>query len=651
MMANLWGSSNWGYVQRLEQGDLKNLGSANRSMPPSPNLPALDPSPKFVGDESRKPESGNTEAIQAASSTPADPVASAAHLNPAHRKTTSVDAGTARLQSLTPKPEVFPSNYPLELKTQEAQFRMLFPNVPREQKLLLVFRASWNPNDKQEFPGRVYVTQDDLYFYSHHLGLVLIYRTSMSSITEVTAAPGKDCDFIFLHLREDATKQNFSRITIKTFLEPLRLLQLRLNYLVDISQSGQSMSLENLMTALIKMEYDDPNRSPSMESWEDVDVNTPVDDGTLHGRRKHHHDLKASIHVERSLHLGRTHKEGTRIQLPSKPVIYEPPNMHRKVVEREFDISTKSLFHVMFGDKSVVFQLLYHERRAQRILQGPWVPLEGGHMRRDFEFQIDYFDVFRRARQANVLDYQIIDIMNDHVCYVITDYKSPWHLPHYKDFMLISKLVITFVSKVKCKLAIYTEVEWSKTPTFSKGLVERQALDDSGRDAIDLADVVTEQVRRLGPQSTTRRAINIFGHVGHQTGISVTAASQSGSTKRPQIKQRTITHMLLETLGSFGESAISSMMIGTFAVLRSVWKICNVHSVILTALLVSVLANAFFTSKDTSEWWSERNAANFMNRLGVGPNPMMSKAIYVKDLDNALTALPTELSGQSGSRW
>jgi hypothetical protein len=405
------------------------------------------------------------------------------------------------------------------------------------------------------------------------------------------------------------------------------------------------------MTALIKMENDDPTRSPSMESWEDVSVNTPIDDGTLSGRTRKDRDLRATIHVERGLHLGRTNKEVTKFHLPSHPVVYEPQNMQRKAVERQFDISSKALFHVMFGDKSAVFQLLYHERRAQRIAQGPWRPLEGSHMRRDFEFQIDYADVFRRARQANVVDYQIIDVMNDHVCYVITDYKTPWHLPHHKDFMLVSKIVITHVAKSKCKLAIFTKVDWSKTPTFSKGLVERQALDDSGLDAEDLADVISDQVRKLGPQSRTKKAIHIFGHVGQQTSVSLFSATESSNSKRPQIKQRTLTHMLLETIGSFGESAITSVMMWSFAVLRSIWKIANAHSIILTALLLSVLTNAFFTSRDTSEWWSERNAAKFMTRIGVGPNPMMSKAIYLKDLDDALTLLPTDLFQRSGSKW
>ncbi|KAH7418195.1 hypothetical protein BKA64DRAFT_730025 [Cadophora sp. MPI-SDFR-AT-0126] len=633
IMANLWGSSNWGYINRLEKGEIKSQGQ-NTPVTPSPSINPLEPSPK-IGDENRKPDTGlprlppSVISSSDATTTPALPTV--------HRKAISVDIESTRLQGqFAPKPEIFPSNYPLELRTQEAQFRMLFPNVSRDDKVLLVFRAAWNPNEQQEFPGRVYVTQHDIYFYSHHLGLVLISGVSMDSITEVTAAPGKDCDFIFLHLREDTSSVGYTRITIKTFLEPLRLLQARLNYLIDVSQSREPLSLENTIDALIKMENIDPSRSPSMESWEDVSVNTPVDDGTLMGRRKDR-DLRATIHVERSLHLGRANKEVTKFQLPSKPIVYEPADAQRKAVERQFDVSPKALFHLIFGDKSAIFQLQYHERRAQRIAQGPWVPIEENCLRRDFQFQIDYVDVFRRARQANIVDYQVIEVMNDHVCYVITDFKTPWHLPHHKDFMLVSKIVITHVAKSKSKLAIFTKVDWSKAPTFSKGLVERQALDDLGLDAADLVDVVADQVRKLGPHSRTKKAINIFGHIGQQTSVSLFSATDSGHSKRPQIKQRTLTNMLLETVGSFGESAISSVMMWTFAAIRTLWKISSAHSIILTALLLSVLANAFFTSRDTSEWWAERNAARFMTRIGVGPNPTMGKSIYLKDLDDALT--------------
>jgi len=279
------------------------------------------------------------------------------------------------------------------------------------------------------------------------------------------------------------------------------------------------------------------------------------------------------------------------------------------------------------------------------------MPVEGGIKRREFAYDTDYTDIFRRTRHANVIDYQIIDIMNEHVCYVVTDHKTPWHLPHHRDFMLVSKIVITHVAKSRCKLAIYTKVDWFKMPKFSKNLVERQALDDSALDALDLADVIADQVRQLGSQGKAKKAVNIFGDIGQHTGISIYEPRQSGTSKRPQIKQRTLTHMFVETVGSFGESVISSVMMWTFAIIRSIWRAASANRIILLALFMSVLANAIFTSKDTHGWWAERNAAKFMNRLGVGPNPVMSKAIYIKDLDDALTAVPTELSGESGGRW
>jgi hypothetical protein len=395
----------------------------------------VDATAKPAVNENLKPENGLSAQVVSSLSTSTDPLSNVSPSGPLHRKAISVDAEATRLQNQsTPKPEVFPANYPLALRTQEAQFRMLFPNVPMEEKLVLVFRATWNPNEQQEFPGRVYVTPKDMYFYSHHLGLVLISGVSLASIEEVTAAPGKDCDFIFLHLRAEASKAGFTRITIKTFLEPLRLLQTRLNFLVENIQSSilasseiasTPMTLENIISELIRLETEDPTQSPSMESWEDISVNTPIDDGTPTGRRKER-DLRTTVHVERGLQIGKTGKEVTKFQLPSQPVIYEPQNMQRKAVERQFEISAKALFHVMFGDKSAVFQLLYHERRAQRIAQGPWVQLDQRHVRRDFHFQIDYIDLLRRQTQANVVDYQVIDVMNDHVCYVVTDMKTPW---------------------------------------------------------------------------------------------------------------------------------------------------------------------------------------------------------------------------------
>ena len=370
IMANLWGSSNWGYMNRLERGELRaapDQTSRRVSSPPSPSTHPSDTPPKVAGTgrENQKYDMGLDGAGSRSDlrnfSSPTETQSA---------KTLDVDLQTPAQASVTPQD--FPNYYPLQLKTQDAQFRLLFPSVRRDEKLVLVFKATWNPNDEEEFPGRIYVTAKDVYFYSHHFGLVLITSVSLSSITEVTAASGRDCDFLFLHLKEGAGKNGFNRITVKTFLEPLRLLQRRLNFLVQNCHSDEPLDLESIMKALIKLEHDDPGQSPSFESWEEVSYGTPAEDALNLGRRSSQRagrDLRATIRVDRDLH-GEPNKFGegkevTKFKLPAQPVIYTPPGVTRVAVEKQFDISPKALFHVMFGDKSAVWQLLYHERRAQ----------------------------------------------------------------------------------------------------------------------------------------------------------------------------------------------------------------------------------------------------------------------------------------------
>ena len=74
-----------------------------------------------------------------------------------------------------------------------------------------------------------------------------------------------------------------------------------------------------------------------------------------------------------------------------------------------------------------------------------------------------------RQRIAAVIDYQMIDVFNDHLCYVVTDRKTPWHLPYRQNFTLLNKIVITHFAKSRCKLAIYIKVDWADSPRIVKG--------------------------------------------------------------------------------------------------------------------------------------------------------------------------------------
>jgi hypothetical protein len=158
MMANLWGSSNWGFINKLQReqpytnGDHPESASAGR--------------PASVMSDSDKQNVAAQTDLPSASTTPWQPS------GPRHRQTVSLDGEDASkiqraARAIVSEPE-YPSIYPQPLKIQDAQFRLLFPDVKKKEPLVLVFRATWSPNEQQEFPGRAYVTTRSIYFYSHH---------------------------------------------------------------------------------------------------------------------------------------------------------------------------------------------------------------------------------------------------------------------------------------------------------------------------------------------------------------------------------------------------------------------------------------------------------------------------------------------------
>lgn len=473
MMANLWGSTDWGYINRLEPGEIKAPPEARSSGSPSPKTRPSDLPPKLnlpTQLQQSPPESLSTADLPSQNANPQ--LLSGSPLQ--HRSTISLDSNAATLQRATiSSVQEYPNYYPLQLRTQDAQFRLLFPTVRRGEKLVMVFRATWNPNNQQEFPGRVYVTMSGIYFYSNYLGLIMTNFLSLSNVAEVTAAPGRDCDFLFLHLKESRDDGSPTRITVKTFLEPLKLLQKRFNFLISNCEAEEPLALEGLIKNLIKMEQEVPDQSPSLESWEDVSLNIPFDEGGSSARiqpAKKSTDLKAPVRVDRTLDVYHAKdgipKQITKFKLPSQPVEYVPAGRLHLAVEKFFNVSPKALFHVLFGDRSAVWQLLQHERRAQNIKQGPWLNLErGGHLRRDFEFGIESTTWMGGLRRTQVHDYQIVDALNDHLCYVVTDKRAAWHLPYRRNFRLMSKIVITHVAKSKSKLAIFTKVEWLRQIT------------------------------------------------------------------------------------------------------------------------------------------------------------------------------------------
>lgn len=175
---------------------------------------------------------------------------------------------------------------------------------------------------------------------------------------------------------------------------------------------------------------------------------------------------------------------------------------------------------------------------------------------------------------------------------------------------------------------------------------------DLQKDALDLIDVVSDQVKKLGLPANTKKAVSMFGNVGRQGDTSTLDGftEELNTELRRPLKQKRLVPLLLESSGSLLQSAVSSLLLWFWAVLRWAWKVSSANKAIILFLIGSLLVNGFHSYRDTFDWWNERNASNFMARMGVGPNNVLSKAIYLRDMDAAI-AKPSGIEPLNSSTW
>jgi hypothetical protein len=110
------------------------------------------------------------------------------------------------------------------------------------------------------------------------------------------------------------------------------------------------------------MESNTSDDSPIMDSWEDIGADASFGPSPRRGQ-----DVKTSLHIDGSLDPKKHHRNITKFRLPAHPVEFVPQGFKTPAVERQYDITAKSLFHVLAGDKSAVFQILYCQRGANRM--------------------------------------------------------------------------------------------------------------------------------------------------------------------------------------------------------------------------------------------------------------------------------------------
>ena len=215
-----------------------------------------------------------------------------------------------------------------------------------------------------------------------------------------------------------------------------------------------------------------------------------------------------------------------------------------------------------------------------------------------------------------------------------------------KNFLLLSKFVITHSAKSKCKLAIFNKVVWNgdagldQRLSLSQRLVQKQALRDYHDDAVDLAAVITDQVSKLGAHSTNKAA-QIFGSVGQSTQTSQVSTSDlpttSISRRRRTVRIRTLANLYGDEVLAQAFRVFTMLIDLLIAIAKSIAGVVTAHKILILVLACSTAYNIWYGYRDGLAWYDERRAGKFMARLGVKPDPTITRAVYLSDIEELVT--------------
>ncbi|OLL23548.1 putative PH domain-containing protein [Neolecta irregularis DAH-3] len=511
----------------------------------------------------------------------------------------------------------FPTGYPAELEKHDAQFRALFPGVRRDDFVLFVFRAAWRLNHFHHFSGRIYVTMNGIYLYSYCYGTIMMQSYPFSSIQTIKAFSGHLCDYLLL-------KSIGRKIKIHVYLDSIHTVQQRMDLILRNSKATDKLEIPEIFNRLRDFEDRGPLESADEEQVDESDPEpmSPHEDNTFAIKRV------------------------VRLKLPSEPMTCGCENhLDRIVYDGDFEISAKAMFHLMFGDNCRLWSGMYSSLVGSEDLeQQPWKS-DGKLSRRAFQYNVGYEDSLNRKRRVPITENQCIEKRDEHLCYVITDSKHSWNLPHAESFILESKFCITHISKFKCKLKISVGIRWLKTYFGIKSLVSRAANTEVSDFAAQIVLITKAQVVQLKDRHDSSGIVRLFGAVGSQTEpIYFNADSETSkltsdidpTSPRLPIRARSTASLIIESLMSFGLIASSSIVQVSFTAYKATTVFLSAQWLLIAILGVSILVNLLLGGKSTVAFWSERSATVWLDSIGVKPNMRMSKAVYLQDLDDMI---------------
>lgn len=567
--------------------------------------------------------------------------------------------------------EPYPSWYPIELQSQDTQMRAIFQSLvddDPEDRVVLYFRCLFRPNQKQEIPCRNYVTPKNLYVYSTGFGLTAVIKKPIQSFTSIEGKYGKEYDTLYIIYDDGHTA------TARLFLDSGKLVRRRIQFIIDNSFAEEPLALKEIIGKLqeigeerrnkVQSQIKDSLLTSNFDNISDDDDNNEdfgpssreVLERYLVGVGNNQEKDSESTVLTSKQSVDSNNSKVTQINRVAAmtTMAVDRSGVDHLIQEKEFDIPSKALFHLMFGEKSIIFR----EEKSASLLQRDKVKITPWHLvdsttkrEREISYVVSQTALggSQRNKGERVSQLQRIERKEENHLYVVYDRKPIWELPQGAMFYIASRYIIVNDTKTRnsCKLYIYCSVEWLK-PALGpvRRSVENIICNYGINDANQLVSVISDERKKLGTNGLTITSIRLFGRLGSAT------LDKDDSLDHNKLNNGDSNHEQGPIIISQA-SIITMYWVRWFNRLLHVPKICitcilkallgicsqiSVHRILFILLMISVLFNLVLLSTSALSFWTERSAENLIRSLNIMPNSqtVMTRSLYLSEINDMI---------------
>ncbi|EPX73049.1 pleckstrin y domain-containing protein [Schizosaccharomyces octosporus yFS286] len=530
--------------------------------------------------------------------------------------------------------EVNLESFPAELKLRNAEFKGIFGELATSA-VLFVSRVVSKREGQIRMPGRMYCTMRGVFIYYRISGLVLIEHIPISKISNVKYFTSSKCDYFYLSVTKYGT------LRFRLYLDSSKLLHDRLNILIYNYVADDPMNSVKLLSRIREVQKNYAFEKPNVDQSAIPDFDAISRPQThVRGRSKTLSTPSETVYKEDD-HVIEQMRRLNIARLPKETVqVARSDHMDDIILDNVYDVSSKALFHIVFGDKSNFLLRLYKLHGIEDIELLPWIQDENtGKIYRYINYKLHYRDSKGVFHSQHYQDRQSQDKRNEYNLYILSWYHHPWAIPYKESFRLVIRTSISHLRKNKSRLLLSIGIEWIKKPFGVSKVLEAVARDIALK-YMDLEALYLDKAVLAAKNLPILTIVNQYGKVGD---YSESVVFQRKLPYVSQLSSPSMFYLIRSHIWLFLGGLAMDLAVLPWAILSIFVRYTFSHSFVMTLLALSLTSNLILTYNFGENFWKERQDQQFLNQVFDDFKQLETSARYVhmKDVDDLLVGLPT----------